>query len=213
MTKFGVVGSGDVGQVLARGVVKHGHEARIGSRTPAKLAAFTKETGIASGTFADVAAWGEVVILAIKGTAVEDALALVGAERIKGKVVIDATNPLADEPPVDGVLRSTVDANWSLMETLQSHYPAARFVKAFNSVGSDLMVDPELPGGPPTMFYCGNDADAKAQVRRLLEQFGFDPADMGKAAAARAIEPLAMLWCIPGFLQNDWSHAFRLLRQ
>jgi predicted dinucleotide-binding enzyme len=99
------------------------------------------------------------------------------------------------------------------MERLQRAFPDARFVKAFNSVGNALMVNPSFPGGKPTMFYCGNDPDAKRDVARLLEQFGFELADMGKAAGARAIEPLCQLWCIPGFLENRWDHAFRLLRK
>ena len=73
------------------------------------------------------------------------------------------------------------------------------------------MVNPTFAGGKPTMFFCGNDAEARATVARILEQFGWEPADMGKAAAARAIEPLCQLWCIPGFLQNRWTHAFKVL--
>lgn len=73
------------------------------------------------------------------------------------------------------------------------------------------MVGPKLAGGPPTMFYCGNDPAAKAEVARLLERFGWERADRGTATAARAIEPLAMLWCIPGFREDRWSHAFKLL--
>jgi predicted dinucleotide-binding enzyme len=84
-------------------------------------------------------------------------------------------------------------------------------VKAFNSVGNARMVNPIFQDGQPTMFYCGNDAAAKAQVRTILQQFGWEPADMGSAAAARAIEPLCQLWCIPGFLQNRWTHAFKVL--
>jgi predicted dinucleotide-binding enzyme len=97
------------------------------------------------------------------------------------------------------------------MGQLQS-YPEARFVKAFNSVGSARMVDPDFGGTRPTMFYCGNAADAKATVARILDQFGWDAADMGGAPGARAIEPLAVLWCIPGFLRDEWTHAFHLLR-
>jgi predicted dinucleotide-binding enzyme len=110
------------------------------------------------------------------------------------------------------VLRSFTGPNESLMERLQRAHPAARFVKAFNSVGSDRMVDPDFQGIRPTMFYCGNDAQAKGVVARILDQFGWEAADMGGALAARAIEPLAVLWCIPGFLEDSWTHAFKLLR-
>jgi hypothetical protein len=98
------------------------------------------------------------------------------------------------------------------MERLQATFADARFVKAFNIVGNALMVNPQLPGGPPTMFYCGNDEAAKAVVHRLLDQFGWEGADMGTAKAARAIEPLCQLWCIPGIREGRWTHAFKLLR-
>jgi len=127
--------------------------------------------------------------------------------------VIDATNPIADAPPVNGVLKFFTSLDESSMERLQREHPRAHFVKAFNSVGSGCMVNPQFKGGRPTMFICGNDEAAKQTVARILDQFGWETADadMGKAEAARAIEPLCMLWCIPGFLRNDWSHAFKLL--
>ena len=211
MPTFGVLGSGDVGQVLAKGLKDHGYEVRIGSRTPAKLATYSRETGIAAGTFAEVARWGEALVLSVKGSAAESVLRMVGKE-VGGKLVIDTTNPLTEDPPEQGVLRSFTGPDESLMERLQQAYPAAHFVKAFNSVGSARMVDPDFQGVSPTMFYCGNDAAAKATVARILDQFGWDGADMGGAVAARAIEPLATLWCIPGFLQGSWTHAFKLLR-
>lgn len=211
MQKIGVLGSGEVGQALARGFNQHGYEARIASRTPAKLQEFSKTAGVAAGTFEEVAGWGDVLVLAVAGKIAEDALRLAGETNLRGKIVIDATNPIADAPPVDGVLQFFTGPNGSLMEQLQTRFPQARFVKAFNSVGSPRMVNPHFAGGPPTMFYCGNDAEAKAFVATVLEQFGWEAADMGAAAAARAIEPLAQLWCIPGFRQNSWTHAFKVL--
>lgn len=210
--RFGVLGSGEVGQVLAKGLAANGYDVRIGTRSPGKLAEFSKSTGIPEASFQDVAAWAEAVVLAVLGTAALDAVSLAGPANLNGKLVIDTTNPITDEPPQDGVLRYFTGPNESLMERLQAAHPRIAFVKAFNSVGSDLMVHPILSGGPPTMFYCGNDADAKAVVAKLLEQFGWEGADMGGAVAARALEPLAQLWCIPGFRENDWMHAFRLLR-
>jgi 8-hydroxy-5-deazaflavin:NADPH oxidoreductase len=210
--RYGVVGSGVVAQTLAKGLKKHGYDVRIASRSEGKLAEFSKTSGIPAGTFADVAAWAGLIVLAVKGTAAESALKQAGAANVRGKIVIDTTNPLTDEAPVDGVLKFFTGPNESLMERLQSAFPDARFVKAFNSVGNALMVNPALAGGRPTMFYCGNDAGAKQTVAGLLEQFGWEPADMGRAAAARAIEPLCQLWCIPGFLENRWTHAFKLLR-
>jgi predicted dinucleotide-binding enzyme len=212
MQRIGVLGSGQVAQVLAKGFKKHGYDVRIGSRSPAKLAEFASSTGIASGTFAEVTAWAEAVVLAVLGRAAQEALELAGRENLEGKLVIDTTNPISGEPPIDGVLRYFTDANSSLFETLQAAFPEAKLVKAFNSVGNALMVNPSLPGGKPTMFICGDDAEAKSAVVRILEQFGWEPADMGSRVAARAIEPLCQLWCIPGFRQNQWMHAFRLLR-
>jgi 8-hydroxy-5-deazaflavin:NADPH oxidoreductase len=212
MIRYGILGSGAVGQTLAEGFLKHGHEVRIGSRAPGKLAAFSRDTGIEAVTFADAAGWAEALVLSVKGNGAEEALRLAGKERLSGKLVIDTTNPISDEPPQDGVLRYFTGPNESLMERLQAAFPAAHLVKAFNSVGSDRMVNPKYAGGKPTMFFCGNDAGAKAETARVLDLFGWEPADMGSATAARAIEPLAQLWCIPGFLRNQWTHAFKLLQ-
>jgi predicted dinucleotide-binding enzyme len=211
--RYGVLGSGPVGQVLSKGLKAHGYQVMIGSRSPAKLAEFGKANGIPTGTFAEVANWAEGLVLAVAGRVAEQALEAAGKPNLKGKLVIDATNPIAEAPPDDGVIHFFTGPNDSLMERLQKAFPDARLVKAFSCVGNALMVNPSFPGGKPTMFYCGNDADAKEEVARLLEQFGFELADMGKAAAARAIEPLCQLWCIPGFRENRWDHAFKLLRK
>lgn len=208
---IGIIGSAVVGQTLARGFQKHNYPVRIGSRTPEKLREFSAGSGIESGTFADVAAWAELIVLAVKGTRAVSALEQAGRANLHGKVIVDTTNPIADAPPVDGVIQFFTGPNSSLMEQLQIQFPESRFVKAFNSVGNARMVNPSFSGGTPTMFFCGNDADAKATVRRILDQFGWEAADMGKATAARAIEPLCQLWCIPGFLQSRWTHAFKVL--
>jgi len=210
MQKIGVIGSASVGQTLAAGFKKHGYDVRIGSRTPAKLSEFSTSSGIPSGTFADVAAWADAAVLAVSGKVAEEALRTAGDANLRSKVVIDATNPIADAPPVDGVLQFFTGPNESLMERLQKAFPQTRFVKAFSSVGAARMINPTFAGGKPTMFYCGNDADAKAFVANVLDQFGWEAADMGSAVAARAIEPLAQLWCIPGFRQNSWTHAFKV---
>jgi predicted dinucleotide-binding enzyme len=215
MDTIGVIGSGVVGQTLATGLRRHGHDVRIASRTPSKLADFSKQSGIPAATFAEVAAWAEAIVLAVAGAAAFDALTEAGPQNFAGKLIVDTTNPIAKEPPEDGVIRFFTSPNESLMERLQNAVPAARFVKAFNSVGAALMVNPSFPGGvKPTMFYCGNDEAAKAIVARVIEQFGWDGSDMGTAKAARAIEPLCQLWCIPGFRNNSWTnHAFALLKR
>ena len=164
------------------------------------------------GSFADAARFAELAVLAVKGTVAADAVRAAGVAILAGKLVIDATNPIAEAPPVDGVLKFFTNLDESLLERLQREFAAVRFVKAFNSVGAYCMVNPQFKGGKPTMFICGNDAAARKTVTTVLDQFGWETADMGVAAAARAIEPLCMLWCIPGFLQNDWTHAFKLLR-
>jgi predicted dinucleotide-binding enzyme len=212
--KVGILGSGDVAKVLASGFLKHGHDVMMGTRTPSKLADWAKQNPRGKvGSFADAAGFAELVVLAVKGSAALDALRAAGAANLTGKPVIDATNPIADAPPVNGVMKFFTSLDESLMERLQREFPDARFVKALNSVGNRLMINPQFKGGKPTMFMCGNDEGAKRTVHAILDQFGWETADMGKVEAARAIEPLCMLWLIPGFLRNEWSHAFKLLRQ
>jgi predicted dinucleotide-binding enzyme len=208
------VGSGQVGQVLADGFLKHGHQVMRGSREPSKLEGWKAGAGAQAhiGTFAEAAKWGDSVLLAVKGGAAEEVLDQAGLGNLAGKTIMDATNPIADAAPEHGVLRFFTDINESLMERLQKKAPDANFVKVFSCVGNGFFVNPKLPGGPPTMFICGNNEAAKAQVKGILDQFGWETADMGVAAAARAIEPLCMLWCIPGLSKNSWTHAFKLLR-
>ncbi len=213
MNRIAVLGTGKVGDALSTGFLKHGYEVMRGSRDPDKLAAWKRGAGprAATGTLAEASRWGELVVLAVKGTAAESALDLAGAESLAGKVVIDTTNPIAEVPPTNGVLHFFTTPEDSLMERLRRRVPAARFVKAFSCVGNALMVDPKLPGGPPTMFICGDDAAAKAEVSAILERFGWEIEDLGAIEAARAIEPLCILWCIPGFTRGRWSHAYKVL--
>ena len=210
--RVGVIGSGLVGQVLADGFLQHGHEVMRGSRTPEKLSAWAVGAGerASVGTFAVTAVFGEVVVLAVKGSAAQAAVAACG-DALSGKTVIDTTNPIDDRPPESGVLHFFTDLNQALMERLQAAAPEAKFVKAFSCVGSGVMVDPVFAAGRPTMFICGNDPRAKASVSELLDDFGWDVQDLGKAEAARAIEPLCILWCIPGFLRNEWTHAYKVV--
>jgi 8-hydroxy-5-deazaflavin:NADPH oxidoreductase len=210
--KLGILGSGDVGKVLAAGFLAHGHNVMVGTRAPAKLTDWAKDNPkIQLGSFADAAQFGDLLVLAVKGSAALDALRAATAANLGTKALIDATNPTTDAPPSNGILKFFTNLDESSMERLQREFAAVRFVKAFNSVGSDCMVHPHFEGGKPTMFICGNDEGAKRLVSKILDEFGWETADMGKAEAARAIEPLSMLWCIPGFLRNDWYHAFKLL--
>lgn len=212
--KVGVLGSGIVAQTLASGFVTHGYETMMGTRDAAKLAEWNAKNPKGHvGGFSQAAAFGEVVVLAVKGGAAAAALRAAGGDNLASKPVIDATNPIADAPPVNGVLKFFTNHDESLMERLQREFPAAHFVKAFNSVGNGQFVNPHFKSGTPTMFICGNDASAKRTVTIILGQFGWETADMGAVEAARAIEPLCMLWCIPGFLRNEWTHAFKLFRE
>jgi 8-hydroxy-5-deazaflavin:NADPH oxidoreductase len=212
--KVGVIGSGVVGRTLAAGFLKHGHEVEIGTREPAKLKEWSaKHPGVKAKTFVEAAAFGEVIVLAVAGQVALEALKLVGPKALQGKTVIDACNPIGGGAPVNGVLSYFTTLTDSLMERLQKAYPTAHFVKEFNSVGIGQMVNPRFAGGRPTMFICGNDANAKRVVTEILDQFGWGTEDMGAVEAARAIEPLCMLWCIPGVGKGDWSpHAFKVLR-
>ncbi|MGD0155304.1 MAG: NAD(P)-binding domain-containing protein [Terracidiphilus sp.] len=212
--KVGVLGSGDVAKSLAGGFIKHGHQAMLGTRDAAKLAEWKKANPKAQvGSVSDAAAFGEVLVLAVKGASAADVLKAAGAANVDGKLVMDACNPIADAPPVNGVLRFFTTLEESLMERLQKAFPKVHFVKVFNSVGARQMVNPEYKAGRPTMFICGNDDAAKATTGKILDQFGWETADMGKVEAARAIEPLCMLWCIQGFTKNEWTHAFKMLHQ
>jgi hypothetical protein len=213
--KIGILGSGDVGKTLANGFIKHGYDVMIGTRSPEKLSEWKAKAGKSGrvGSFNETAAFGDILVLAVKGTTAKDTLKLAGADNLKGKTIIDATNPIAEAPPVNGVLKFFTSLDNSLMEQLQTAFPEARFVKAFSIVGNAVMVNPDFGGVKPTMFICGNDAAAKKEVGKILDLFGFEVEDMGSVEAARAIEPLCMLWCIPGFLRNDWMHAFKLLKR
>jgi 8-hydroxy-5-deazaflavin:NADPH oxidoreductase len=213
--KVGVLGSGEVGKVLADGFLKHGFEVMRGSREPKKLEEWKKAAGgnAKVGNFAETAKFGDLVVLAVKGSAAEEVLDACGVDALADKPVIDATNPIAAAPPQNGVLAFFTTLSESLMERLQRRVPKAHFVKAFSCVGNAFMVNPDFGGVKPTMFICGNHGGSKEEVKAILDKFGWETEDMGAVEAARAIEPLCMLWCIPGLTQNRWTHAFKLLKR
>ncbi len=213
--KIGILGSSVVGQTLGKAFLTEGHEVMIGTRNTSKegLVKWQKENPSARlGSFANTAKFGELTVLAVSGDAAEDVVTQAGKENFSNKVVIDTTNPIAKAPPENGVLKYFTSLDKSLMEDLQKLLPDAKLVKAFNSIGHAHMYKPDFPGGKPTMFICGNDDVAKKTVTDILTAFGFETEDMGKMEAARAIEPLCILWCIPGFIRNQWTHAFKLLK-
>jgi predicted dinucleotide-binding enzyme len=210
--KIGILGSGAVAQTLAAGFIKHGHSVTLGTRDSGKLKEFLSRNKDAKvDSVANAAKFGELVVLTVKGSAAAQVLAAAGDANLAGKTIIDTTNPIAEAPPTNGVLKYFTSLDRSLMEDLQDKVPSAHFVKAFNSVGNRAMVNPTFAGGKPRMFIAGNNDAAKKKVAEILDQFGWEVEDMGKAEAARAIEPLCILWCIPGLLRNEWSHAFKVL--
>jgi 8-hydroxy-5-deazaflavin:NADPH oxidoreductase len=213
--KVGILGTGDVGQALGQGFVALGHEVKMGGRDAAndKARAWVKQAGpnASSGTFADAAAFGELVVLATLGSATESVLRLAGADTLRGKVVLDTTNPLDFSKGFPPTL--SVGHTDSLGEQVQRLLPSAHVVKVFNTVGHAHMVQPRFPGGPPDMFLCGNDERAKGRVVELLGQFGWGAVDLGGIEASRLLEPMCLLWVLHGARSNSWNHAFKLLRK
>ncbi|MEA2572006.1 MAG: 8-hydroxy-5-deazaflavin:NADPH oxidoreductase [Acidobacteriota bacterium] len=208
----GILGSGDVGKSLARGFAGLGHDVKIGSRTPEKLNDFVAEMGgrVSAGTFAETAKFGDLIALATHGVATEEAIGLAGTENFNGKVVIDATNPLDFST---GKPQLSVGHTDSLGEQVQRLIPSARVVKAFNTVGNAYFVNPDFPNGPPDMFICGNDDDAKKIVSQICEHFGWGVVDLGGIEGSRQLEPMCMVWVLYGIRNGSWNHAFKLLRK
>lgn len=199
--RIGILGSGAVGQALARGLARHGHEVRIGTRKDA-----VDDLPVASP--AEVVANADVVFLAVLGAVAVEVAGSVRAE-LRGKVLVDATNPLDFSTGGPGLFVGHTD---SLGERVQRAVPEAQVVKAYNTVGNALMVDPDLPGGPPSMFIGGDSDEAKATVTALLQDTGWDVVDLGGIEASRCLEPMCIAWVLHGVRTGTWNHAFRLLR-
>ena len=208
--RVGVLGSGDVGRVLATGFSGLGHEVTIGSRDPEKLREWAEALGgrVKTGTFADAARFGDIIVLATLGTAAPDAIALAGVDAFDGKIVIDTTNPLDFSK---GLPQLSVGGLDSLGEQIQRLLPNARVVKAFNTVGNAHMVNPQFPGGPPDMFLCGNDEAAKKSVSEVCEHFGWGVIDIGGIEGSRYLEPMCLTWVLHGIRTKSWNHAFKML--
>jgi 8-hydroxy-5-deazaflavin:NADPH oxidoreductase len=213
--KIGLIGSGIVAKVLANAFLQEGYKVMLGTRdiTKPEVKEWHKEhPSILLGTFAEAANFGEIIVLAVSGEVAKQAIDLSSKAYFSNKIVIDVTNPISKEPPVNGVLKYFTTMDESLMEQIQQYIPDSKVVKAFSCVGNAYMYKPQFEEGKPTMFICGNDDGAKKEVEIILEKFGWEVEDCGKAESARAIEPLCILWCLPGFLKNKWNHAFKLLK-
>lgn len=212
--KVGILGSGDVGQALGRGLARHGHDVMMGTREPAKLADWRKETKGKThvGSFAEAAQHGEVVILALSGMGTENALDLAGPKHFDGKLVLDATNPLdfsQGMPP--GLFVGTTD---SLGERVQRKLPKAHVVKCFNTVSNTQMIDPKFAEGVPPMLIAGNDASAKKRTDAFLREVGWASGalDIGDIAGSRWLEAMVPLWVRTGAAIGTWGHAFKAVK-
>jgi predicted dinucleotide-binding enzyme len=212
--KIGILGTGDVGKALGKGFITLGHEVKMGSRDAAneKALAWAREMGpqASVGTFADAAAFGEVAVLATLGEANKSVLRAAGPEALRGKVVIDATNPLDFS---GGLPKLVVPEGGSAGQQVQRLLPGAHVVKAFNTVGNAHMFRPDFPGGPPDMFICGNDEEAKRKVTAILTDFGWGTVDVGGIEAAHELEAMCMIWVLYAIHTKTWNHAFKLLRK
>jgi hypothetical protein len=211
MMKVAMLGNGVVGQALAKGFIGLGDEVTFGTRHPdgeSSRKALTAVPGARAALYADAAKQADFAVLATPWDGTENAIHLAGPANLAGKLVIDATNPLASGPAGPHLaLGQTTSAG----ELVQGWLPGAKVVKAFNIVTAAHMVNPKLDGGPPTMFIAGNDKGAKAQVLDILGKFGWESIDIGGIEGARLLEPLAMLWITYAFQNNHWTHAFKLL--
>jgi 8-hydroxy-5-deazaflavin:NADPH oxidoreductase len=212
--KVGIFGTGDVGRALGRAFLTLGHEVKLGAREAnnAKAVAWAKDNApnASAGTFAEAAEFGELSVLATLGSANEAVLRAAGPERLAGKIVIDATNPLSHGPGGPGL---SVSGNDSGGEQVQRAVPGAHVVKAFNIVGNAHMFRPDFPGGPPDMFFCGNDEGAKRRVASLLGDFGWNAVDVGRIESSRYLEAMCIVWVLYARSAGGWDHAFKMLRK
>ena len=216
--KVGVLGTGTVGRTLAAGLAGIGHDVMIGTRDPAGEAVteWQRDEGasVRVGSFAEAAAYGDVLILAVGWQNVATVIDMAGPANFEGKLLMDATNPLRfekeGEPPVLAIGHTD-----SAGEVVQRLLPDAAVVKAFNIVGSPHMVAPDFPDGEPSMFICGNSNDAKQQAGEIIESLGWPaPIDLGGIENARHLESMAMVWIVHFFNTGfQGTHAFKLLRK
>ena len=189
--QIAIIGTGNVGSALARGLRGKGHDVTLGAREPAadRVLALAAETGSRTLHPAAAAAAAELVILALPGDAFEATVEEVGD--LAGKIVIDCTNPLGR---IEGGCGLTLGHTTSGGETVQRRLPAARVVKPLNQVGAEIMAHNAHLPHRPVMFMAGDDPAAKGRVAGLLGDLGFDPLDAGDITKSRLLEPFALVW-------------------
>ena len=200
--KIAVLGTGSVGKTIGSKLIEKGHEVIMGSRSAGneKAVAWAKDAGpkASEGSFADAAAQGEIVFLAVKGVNAVDALTAAGADNLKGKTVVDISNALVQDPAKGPHLDASLTVGTSVAEQLQAALPEAKIVKSLNTMWAGLMVDPnQLAGGDHSVFMSGDHPDAKEQLAGILTQFGWKKEniiDMGPLQTARATEAYMPLW-------------------
>lgn len=209
--KVGILGSGAVGQAMAKGFLSEGHEVWLATRTPDSEKGAQLKSDIPDATIADFATAAreaELAILCVKWEGANDAIRAAGAENLAGKVVMDTSNLIKQEA---GVLVYAGDSAKSGAEQVQDWLANSRVVKAFNTVGAATMYKPDFGGQVPTMFLAGDDAEAKQQVSVSIRLFGWEPLDVGKLIAARNLEPMALLWINNSIASGTPQHAFKML--
>jgi len=210
--KVGIIGSSGVAKALANGFLREGHEVKLGSRDPSKLADWVKEAGkeASAGTFEEAAKFGDLIVVAVPGTAIDNVVQLTGSKNFDGKTVIDATNPLDSSGGKGPKLVGSIGS--SAGEILQKLLPGAHVVKAFNTVGHANYYKPKF-SDTPDMFLCGDNAAAKDQVSTIIKSFGWNPVDVGGIETSHYLEATAMVWILTAFAQNQWVQAFKLMRK
>lgn len=210
--KIGILGSGNVGQQLANGFLRTGHEVKIGTRDKTKLNDWLKVAGVNAsvGSFEQATNFGDVIVLATSWAGTESAINLAKKENFKYKIVIDVTNPLDFSNGAPPKLDSSV--GHSAGERIQTWLPDSKVVKAFNTISAFIMINPKLEEGSPDLVIAGNDTSAKNTVTAFAEAFGWQNViDIGDITQSYLLEAFAMLWIIFGFKNNHWTHAFKLL--
>ncbi|MFC9329022.1 NADPH-dependent F420 reductase [Kitasatospora sp. NPDC057015] len=214
--RFGIIGTGTVGRTLAGKLLSLGHEVTIGSRSRESSAAtsWADEAGPRGhgGSFADAAAFGEMIINATAGGVSLKALHAAGADALAGKVLIDVSNPLVFSPEGEVGLDPVSDD--SVGERIQREFPQTRVVKALNTMSAPVMVEPGRVPGEHNAFVAGNDAEAKAEVVALLAQFGWPAGsvlDLGDIKGARGMEMLMPFWLrlMGHFGTTDFNYSLR----